>query len=73
MKIKRFILRDGCNSQFDDLIEFENDVLLDDIYSTIAYVQKNVEDYTNEDIYQALSQLGNFTIGFIGQLRIIEY
>lgn len=73
MKIKRFILRDDCDRQFDDLIEFENDVLLDDIYSVIAYVKENVEDYTNEDIYQALSQLGKFTIDFIGQLRIIEY
>ena len=73
MKIKKFILRDKANTQFDDLITFENDVLLDDIYSQIDYVKKNVEDYTNEDIYISLAQLGKFTIDFIGQLEKIEY
>lgn len=73
MKINRFILRDEADTQFDDLITFENDVLLDDIYSQINYVKENVEDYTNEDIYTALTQLGKFTIEFIGQLEIIEY
>lgn len=73
MKVKRFILRDSCDSQFDDLITFENEVLLDDIYSTIADIKYNVEDYTNEDIYQGLTNLGNFTIDYIGQLDIVEY
>lgn len=73
MKINRFILRDEADTQFDDLITFENDVLLEDIYSQINYVKENVNDYTNEDIYIALAQLGKFTIEFIGQLKIIEY
>lgn len=73
MKIKKFILRDETDTQFDDLITFENDVLLDDIYSQINYVKENIEDYTNEDIYISLAQLGKFTIDFIGQLEKIKY
>lgn len=73
MKIKKFILRDEADTQFDDLITFENDVLLDDIYSQINYVKENIEDYTNEDIYISLAQLGKFTIDFIGQLEKIKY
>ena len=73
MKVKKFILRDDTDTQFDDLIEFENDVWLDDIYSEIAFVKQNVKDYTNEDIYIALGVLGNLTITPIGHLNIIEY
>lgn len=73
MKINKFILRDSADSQFDDLITFENDVLLEDIYNQINYVKENVEDYTNEDIYIALNQLGKYTIEFIGQCEIVEY
>lgn len=74
MKVKKIILRDDTDSQFDDLITFENPVLLEDIYSTIRYVKDNVEDYTNEDIYIGLkNNIGNFTIEFIGGYEIVEY
>lgn len=74
MKVKKIILRDGTDSQFDDLITFEEPVLLEDIYSTIKYVKDNVEDYTNEDIYIGLkNNIGNFTIEFIGSYEIVEY
>lgn len=73
MKTNKIILRDEADSQFDDLITFENDVLLEDIYSQISYVKQNVEDYTNEDIYIALQQLGKYTIEYIGQYEIVEY
>lgn len=74
MKVKKIILRDGIYSQFDDLITFEEPVLLEDIYSAIRCVKDNVEDYTNEDIYASLkNNIGNFTIEFIGDYKIVEY
>lgn len=71
--INKFILRDSADSQFDDLITFKKDVLIDDVYSAIASVKENVEDYTNEDIYVALKQLAPFTLEWIGGYDIIEY
>lgn len=73
MKTKKIILRDSCDSQFDDLITFDEPQLLEDIYSQISYVKQNVEDYSNEDIYIALGQLGKYTIEYIGQYEIVEY
>ena len=73
MKVNKIILRDNSDSQFDDLITFDKSILLEDIYSQISYVKDNIEDYTNEDIYIALKQLGNFTIEYIGQYEIVEY
>lgn len=73
MKVDRIILRDSCDTLFDDLITFKNDVLLEDIYSQVSYVKENVEDYTNEDIYIALGQLEKFDIEYIGNLNIVEY
>ena len=54
MKVNKIILRDSADSSFDDLITFDNEVLLEDVYSQVAYVKENVEDYTNEDVYIAL-------------------
>lgn len=74
MKVRKIILRDDTDSQFDDLITFKEDVLLEDIYSAIRYVKDNVEDYTNEDIYIALANnIGDFTIEYIGGYNIVEY
>lgn len=73
MKVKRFILRDECDTQWDDLIEFEDYVNLEDIYEKIRYVKENVEDYTNEDVYAALRELGNYNLEFIGQLLHVLY
>ncbi len=72
-KINKFILRDSADTLFDDLIEFENDVDKKQIAKIIEYVQENIEDYTNEDIYKALNILGNYTIDYIGNLDIFEY
>ena len=71
--INKFILRDSADSQFDDLITFKEDVLIDDVYSAIASVKENVEDYTNEDIDIALKQLAPVTVEWIGGYDIIEY
>ena len=73
MKVNKIILRDSADSRFDDLITFDNKVLLEDIYSQIAYVKENVEDYSNEDVYIALKQLSPFTIEWVGQYEIVEY
>ena len=73
MKVNKIILRDSADSSFDDLITFDNEVLLEDIYSQVAYVKENVEDYTNEDVYIALKQLSPFKIEWVGQYEIVEY
>lgn len=73
MKVEKIILRDSADTQFDDLITFEEKQLLEDIYSQINYVKENVEDYTNEDIYIALMKLGSYTREWVGQLEIVEY
>lgn len=73
MKVNKIILRDSADSSFDDLITFDNEVLLEDVYSQIAYVKENVEDYTNEDVYIALKQLSPFKIEWIGDYDIVEY
>ena len=73
MKVNKIILRDSADSSFDDLITFDNEVLLEDIYSQVAYVKENVEDYTNEDVYIALKQLSPFKIEWVGRYDIVEY
>lgn len=71
--VNKIILRDSADSSFDDLITFDNEVLLEDVYSQVAYVKENVEDYTNEDVYIALKQLSPFKIEWIGNYDIVEY
>ena len=73
MKINYFILRDKADTQFDDLIYFKEEVLLEDVIKQVDFVKNNIEDYTNEDIYNSLKKLGKFTIQWIGQYEIIEY
>ena len=69
----KFILRDSCSSQFDDLITFENKVNKHDVINLIENLKKNNADYTNEDVYRELDKLGKYTIEYIGQYEIIEY
>ena len=71
--IDRFILRDSADSQFDDLIIFEKEVKIEDIVNKIEELKKENEYYTNEDVYDKLSELGKYTIEWIGQYDIIEY
>ena len=73
MKVNKIILRGSADSKFDDLITFDNEVLLEDIYSQVAYVKENVEDYSNEDVYIALKQLSPFTLEWVGQYDVVEY
>ena len=73
MKVNKIILRDAADTLYDDLITFENDVLLEDISKIIEEVKENIEDYTVEDVYKALTKLGNYTLEWIGDYKIIEY
>lgn len=72
-KADRIILRDIADTQFDDLITFDNEVFLKDVINKIDYVIENVEDYTNEDIYRALTELSDFSINWLGQYDVLEY
>ena len=69
----KFILRDSCSSEFDDLITFENKVNKYDVINLIENLKKNNADYTNEDVYKELDKLGKYTIEYIGQYEIVEY
>lgn len=69
----KFILRDSCSSQFDDLIIFEEKVNKYDVINLIENLKKNNADYTNEDVYKELDKLGKYSIEYIGQYEIIEY
>ena len=69
----KFILRDRYSSQFDDLITFDEEINKYDVINLIENLQKNNEDYTNEDVYNELDKLGKYTIEYIGQYEIIEY
>lgn len=72
-KVKTIILQDESDSYYSDLITFDNEVFLKDVINKIEYVQENVEDYSNEDIYSALAELSDFSINWLGQYDIVEY
>ena len=69
----KFILRDSCSSQFDDLITFDEKINKYDVINLIENLKKSNEDYTNEDVYKELDKLGKYSIEYIGQYEIIEY
>lgn len=72
-KVKTIILQDESDSYYSDLITFDNEVFLKDVINKIEYVKENVEDYTNEDIYRALTELSDFSIKWLGQYDVLEY
>lgn len=72
-KVKTIILQDESDSYYSDLITFDNEVFLKDVINKIEYVRENVEDYTNEDIYRALTELSDFSIKWLGQYDVLEY
>lgn len=72
-KVKTIILQDESDSYYSDLITFDNEVFLKDVINKIEYVKENVEDYTNEDIYRALTELSDFSINWLGRYDVLEY
>ena len=71
--MKKFILRDSTSKQFDDLVTFENDIDIENVRELIENLKENNEDYTNEDVYNELDKLGNYSIQYLGWLEIVEY
>ena len=69
----KFILRDSCSSQFDDLITFDEKINKYDVINLLENLKKTNEDYTNEDVYKELDKLGKYSIEYIGCLDVIEY
>lgn len=72
-KVKTIILQDESDSYYSDLITFDNEVFLKDVINKIDYVKENIQDYTNEDIYRALTELSDFSINWLGQYDVLEY
>ena len=70
--VRKIILRDSADEQFDDLITFDNVVDIADVIEAVERAKK-IEDYTNEDVYKELAKVGDFTLEFIGQYNIIKY
>lgn len=68
-----FLLKDSADSYYTDLIVFEKQVDKKDIIKTIENVKTQKEDYTNEDIYEALDSLGEYYIMWLGNLDTYEY
>lgn len=73
--IKMFILEDNCDSNYSDLIVFDKDVELKRLIEVIEKKKNELPgEYTNEDIYEAIDELGvAYTITFLGGLTHIEY
>lgn len=71
--VSKIILRDSGSKLCDDLILFDKDVSLVDIEKKIEEVKESNENYTNEDIYNALDELSSYEIIWIGKCDIVEY
>ena len=69
----KFLLKDSADSYYTDLIVFEKQVDKKDIIKTIENVKTQKEEYTNEDIYEALDSLGEYYIMWLGNLDTYEY
>lgn len=77
MKVKQILLYDdGTNDkmEFMDLITFKQEVELEKIHKVIKLTQEVNEDYSNEDIYDALRHyFGEFELVWLGQLLEVAY
>ena len=57
MKVSKIKIYDNTDKrQWTDLVLFNHFIELEDIRKTIQDVRDNVEDYTNQDIYDALER-----------------
>lgn len=68
-----FLLKDMADSYYTDLIVFKDKIDKKDIINAIENVKTQKEDYTNEDIYKALDNLGEYYIMWLGNLDTYEY
>ena len=68
-----FLLKDVADSVYTDLIVFKDKIDEKDIVNAIEEVKRTNEEYTNEDIYNALDKLGEYDILWLGGLNVYEY
>ena len=69
----KILLKDMADSYYTDLIVFKDKIDKKDIINAIEEVQRTNEEYTNEDIYNALDKLGEYYIMWLGNLDTYEY
>lgn len=71
--INKILLRDNCDAFFTDLIEFNRDTTKEEIWNVVIKCKNEIEDYTNEDIYEYLDKyIGIKSIEFLNY-EIVEY
>lgn len=68
-----FLLKDEADDNYTDLIVFKDNIDKKDIINTIEEVKCTNEEYTNEDIYNALDKLGEYYVMWLGGLDVYEY
>lgn len=74
MKVKKFLLKDNVDGGYTDLITFKEEVELEDIKNVVGNVKKAFPtSYTNENIYQALDELGSYELLSLFDIPIVEY
>ena len=69
----KILLKDIADSYYTDLIVFKDNIDKKDIINAIEEVQRTNEEYTNEDIYNALDKLGKYDVLWLGGLDLYEY
>ena len=69
----KFLLKDMADSVYTDLIVFKDKIDEKDIVNAIEEVKRTNEEYTNEDIYNALDKLGEYDVLWLGGLDLYEY
>lgn len=73
MIIRKILLRDDCDSFFTDLITFTRDTTKEEVWDVVLKCKNEIEDYTNEDIYDYLRKyIGIESIEFL-DYEVIEY
>ena len=69
----KFLLKDIADNLYTDLIVFKDKIDKKDIINAIEEVERTNEEYTNEDIYNALDKLGEYDVLWLGGLDVYEY
>ena len=69
-----FLLISEDNDLFTDLIKFDQPIKTSEIKKTIELCKYEKPEYTNEDIYAYLENLGiDFTVTWLGNCKKIYY
>ena len=74
MKIRTILLSDNCDDFFTDLITFKRDTTSEEIWDIIIKCKNEIDDYTNEDIYEYLDKfIGIEELTFLGNYEKFDY